>query len=73
MAKRSRKGRPERAAKQVESAPPAQPAEIALSSAPSPSATDFTEEYHYVYTDVRSLLAVTAIMIILMVGLSFIV
>ncbi|MEM7028638.1 MAG: hypothetical protein AAF629_03510 [Chloroflexota bacterium] len=35
-------------------------------------AVSFTQDYYYVYTDIRLLIAVTAVMIVLMVGLSFV-
>jgi hypothetical protein len=76
MAKKSRRGRRERrgkVAKQPTTVQSAQQAETLSGSGPAQDALEFTEEYHYVYTDVRTLLVVTIIMIALMYGLSYLV
>lgn len=72
MAKKSRRRRREKVAKQPPTGQIAQQVE-ALSSSTAQDVLDFTEDYHYVYTDVRTLLVVTVIMIVLIFGLSYLV
>lgn len=72
MAKKSRRRRREKVAKQPTTGQIAQQVE-ALSSSTAQDVLDFTKEYHYVYADVRTLLVVTVIMIVLIFGLSYLV
>lgn len=72
MAKKSRRRRREKVAKQSTTGQTAQQVET-LSSSTAQDASDFTEDYRYVYTDVRILLVVTVIMIVLIFGLSYLV
>lgn len=71
MAKKSRRRRHERVAKQPVRVQATQPVETSSSNNPAQDALDFTEDYFYVYRDVRTLLIVTVIMIVLTVGLSY--
>lgn len=73
MAKKSRRRRPEKVAKQPATVQAAKQAETLSSSSPAQDALDFTEDYYYVYRDVRTLLIVTVIMIVLIFGLSYLV
>ncbi|NIP27903.1 MAG: hypothetical protein GWO38_29830 [Phycisphaerae bacterium] len=72
MAKKSRRKRREKVAKQPTTRQTAQQGET-LSSSTAQDVLDFTEDYHYVYTDVRILLVVTVIMIVLILGLSYLI
>ena len=83
MAKRTRtrkekRARPSRtsAEKTPQQAVPATPSAAAKPAASTNNrtakGTAFTQDYYYVYNDVRLLLGVTVVMIILMIGLSFV-
>jgi len=70
MAKRSRKSRKARA--QVPSTP-ATSRPVAAKNSDNGAAIDFTEDYYYVFTDMRMMLIVTVLMVALMVGLSYVI
>jgi hypothetical protein len=70
MAKRSRRERRAPAAKQtVRTQTPTPESPPAVTSEP---AADFTQDYFYVYLDIRTLLIISIIMILVTIGLSFV-
>ena len=85
MAKKSRRARKAEAAKMATTAQKTvAQATPEIMKAPEPEidlrseemnrkAVTFTQDYYYVYTDVRILAAVTVVMIGLMIGLSFVI
>ncbi len=77
MAKRSRKVR--KTSKSVQPVPVASVAPVAeaavedIARADSNGADDYIDNYHYVYTDMRTMLIITLIMLVAMFGLTFII
>jgi len=72
MAKKSRRQRRAQAEKVVKPAQPIQPA-ATPAVVKTQQNSNFTEDYYYVYTDIRFLIVVTIVMIAAMVGLSYII
>jgi uncharacterized protein (UPF0333 family) len=77
MAKRSRKAR--KTSKSVQPVPVASVAPVAeaavedIVSVDSNGADDYIDNYHYVYTDMRTMVIITLIMLVAMFGLTFII
>ena len=70
MAKKSRRARRTQAAKPSITANPVSQGQV-VSNTPARKTVDFTQDYHYVYADVRTLVAITLFMIVVMFGLSY--
>ena len=73
MAKKSRRERRAQAAKSSPAKTRRSQQPATTPTAPVEQATDLARDYYYVYNDVRTLLIVTAVMIVVMFGLSFVI
>ena len=80
MAKRSRKTRkarkPSKSARPASVASVAPVAEVAVENvvpAADNGADDYIDNYYYVYTDMRTMVIITLVMIVAMFGLTFII
>ncbi len=71
MAKRSRKARSKKT-QQPAVRPRAQAAATTAKPSVAQSTVDFVKDYYYVYDDMRTMLFLTVLMVLVMLGLSFV-